>query len=323
MALTADERILIQYVIEGDRERELEVAERILKRASETKADGAIAKYLLEKMTSKRGSIFNIPPNLSNILSVEFPDDKDFSFQKDRYLLSDREKPVAERIERMYNVAQQLKEHNINYYNATLLTGDSGVGKTEFAKYIAYRMKLPFVYLNFTSTLDSLMGKTGKNIELAFNFIKQHPCVFMIDEIDAIGEMRKDSGSAGQENGRIVTTLFLCMDKLTNDNIVLAATNRTDILDRALLRRFRETHIVAALTADERERYIVNYLKATGFIDTTQAERLYREARELARSPYVPRELESELVRRIADSLMEGKPLSLVDEVAKPQRNQL
>lgn len=81
-------------------------------------------------------------------------------YREARYYLSNREKIVLERIQKMSTASLQLKERGIKFLNATLLYGNSGVGKTEFAKYVAYKMDLPFLYLNFSRIIDSYMGNT-------------------------------------------------------------------------------------------------------------------------------------------------------------------
>lgn len=315
MALTFYQQDLIKAVLEGNREMARKRTYEILNKALETKQDGAFAKHMLDKYPDANDKEIKVPYNLSNLLTVAYPSDADYPFNINRYFLSERESAVAGTIEKMYHASQQLKERKIKYSNTVLLDGKSGTGKTEFGKYIAYRLGLPFVYLNFTNVIDSLLGKTGQNIDLVFSFVQKYPCVFMIDEIDSIGEMRSSrSSSSEKENGRIVTTLFLCLDKLSNDNIVIGATNRKDILDSALISRFRIQHTVETLRQKEREQLVAMYLRDTGFMTVKNEETLAREISEFAAEPREPRILESQLIQRMADSLLANKPIRLVDE---------
>lgn len=83
------------------------------------------------------------------------------------------------------------------------------------------------------------MGATSRNIAKIFTYASSNPCVFMLDEVDSIGCNRdKASGSADREMGRVTITLMQEFDKLPNDIIVLAATNRLDLLDSAFVSRF-------------------------------------------------------------------------------------
>lgn len=126
----------------------------------------------------------------------------------------------------------------IPYKNASLLYGAPGTGKTLFGKYIAYKLGLPFCYLNFARTVDSYMGATSKNIAKAFSYAASNPCVFMLDEVDTISCNRAGGMSgAEKEIGRVTITLLQEFDKLPNDVIVLAATNRMDLLDEAFISR--------------------------------------------------------------------------------------
>lgn len=137
-------------------------------------------------------------------------------------------------------VSQKLMELQVPYKNATLLYGPPGTGKTMFARYIAYKKGLPFCYLNFSKAVDSYMGATSRNIAKAFTYAASNPCVFLLDEVDAISCNRSKgmSDGASKEIGRVTITLMQEFDRLPNDVIVLGATNRLDILDEAFISRF-------------------------------------------------------------------------------------
>ena len=96
-------------------------------------------------------------------------------------------------------------------------------------------MNLPFCYLNFSKVVDSYLGATSKNISQAFTYASANPCVFMLDEVDTISSNRADKSGAEKEIGRVTITLMQEFDKLANDVVVIAATNRLDILDDAFV----------------------------------------------------------------------------------------
>lgn len=195
-----------------------------------------------------------------NILCME---DVSNSFKEGRYYLSDREKIVFENIVRMKKVNERLMEMGISYLNSTLLYGESGTGKTTFGRYVAYKMGMPFCYLNFSSLADSYMGNTSKNISKAFNYVVSNPCVLMLDEIDCISIERSNSSDGGSsaEMARVTITLMQEFDKLTNDIIVLGVTNRIDRIDKALLRRFTVKHEVIQLRGIERINMAERFLE--------------------------------------------------------------
>lgn len=191
----------------------------------------------------------NIPPNLKWKLAGELPE----NFNKEHYYLSERERTVYEKIYRMKIVAQQMQELGITYRNATLLHGASGTGKTMFGRYVAHRLQMPYFYLNFSQMVDSYLGGTASNIHNAFNYIKEVPCVFMIDEIDCIAGKRSNRGGKGPDGEIERTTISIMqeLDSLPNNVVLIAATNRKDLLDEAILRRFSVIHEVKPLTQEE------------------------------------------------------------------------
>ena len=178
--------------------------------------------------------------------------------------LSNREKDVVEKILKLNKASQKLAEIGVNYINSTILYGESGTGKTTFGRYIAYKMGIPFAFLNFSRVVDSYLGSTQKNISKVFDYVKQQKCVFMIDEIDAIGMRRRDSKEVG-EMSRIIISLMQNLDTLTSDVVLLGATNRLDIIDEALLRRFTTKHEVKRLNAQERYEMASKFLADVGF----------------------------------------------------------
>lgn len=199
-----------------------------------------------------------IPSNLQYKLTGALPED----FNKEQYYLSEREKEIFNKIYRMKVTAEKMQELGISYRNTTLLYGESGTGKTLFGKYVAYRFQLPYFYINFSQLVGSYMGETAGNINKVFNYIKTIPCVFMIDEVDCIATHRSKGGSKGPDGELERTTISLMqeLDTLPNTVVLIAATNREDLLDLALLRRFSLKHEVKPLSKDESKIMVTNYL---------------------------------------------------------------
>ena len=110
-------------------------------------------------LESSGNNMIELPHDLKNIVCVE---DVSNSFKEGRYYLSEREHKIFNDIVRMKKVTEKLMEMRIPYLNSTLLYGKSGTGKTTFGKYVAYKMGLPFCYLNFSNLVDSYMGSTSK-----------------------------------------------------------------------------------------------------------------------------------------------------------------
>lgn len=125
-----------------------------------------------------------------------------------------------------------------------LLVGPPGTGKTLLAKAVAGEAKVPFFSLSGSDFVEMFVGVGASRVRDLFRQAKEKaPCIIFIDEIDAIGRARGKSASAGANDERenTLNQLLTEMDGFgTNSGvIILAATNRADILDRALMRAGR------------------------------------------------------------------------------------
>lgn len=241
------DRRLIEAVCKNDIQAAKKIVKIILEQDKTQKNRQFVNRHLMV-LNNSAANLMELPADIKNLLIME---DMSVSFNERRYYLSGREQEISNRIFKMNGAATKLAEIGVNYVNSTILHGESGTGKTTFGRYLAYKMGVPFAYLNFSRVVDSYLGSTQKNISKVFDYVKQQRCVFMIDEIDAIGMRRKDSKEVG-EMSRIVISLMQNLDMLMSDVMLLAATNRLDILDEALLRRFTIKHEIKRLTSEER-----------------------------------------------------------------------
>lgn len=225
-------------------------------------------------------NFMELPANLGGCLRMEDVSD----FREGRYYLGKAEKVIFERIEQTNRVSMRLLEIGIPYLNSTLLYGDPGTGKTMFGRYVAYKLKLPFAYVNFSYLIDSHMGNTSKNLKKVFDFCKGRSCVLMLDEIDCIGLKRSGGGDgAGGELARTTISLMQELDTLTNEQIVIAATNRDDRLDPALKRRFFQRERVSSFEKQERIAMALKFLDDVGLdYDKAEIEEYAKEQRTQA-----------------------------------------
>ena len=121
-----------------------------------------------------------------------------------------------------------------------LLTGEPGTGKTLLARAIAGESSVPFIQCSGSSFVELYVGLGAKRVRELFELArKKQPCIIFIDEIDAIGKKRSiNNVSMSDEREQTINQLLIEMDGFNNetDIVVIAATNRIDILDEALLR---------------------------------------------------------------------------------------
>lgn len=297
MGLTNNQQRLIMAVAQNDIQSARKCAVACVTEDT-TQKNRYFCKKYKQILESSGSNLIELPSDLKNILYVE---DVSNSFKESRYYLSEREKAVYENIVRMKKVNERLMEMGIPYINSTLLYGESGTGKTTFGRYVAYKTGLPFCYLNFSNLVDSHMGSTSKNVSKAFNYAVSNPCVFMLDEIDCISIRRADteSGGTGGEMARITITLMQEFDKLTNDIIVIGATNRIDRIDEALLRRFSMKHEAKSLTKEEKEQMVAM------FLDDVKMDFPYKEIANLIENSGNQSDLLNNLIRKISQRIYE------------------
>jgi hypothetical protein len=130
-----------------------------------------------------------------------------------------------------------LAQHGLSGRMNLLMAGPPGTGKTLVAGHIAAALGMPLYVVRLDSLISSLLGDTAKNIRSVFDFIPQKNGIIFLDEFDAIGKLRNDSHEMG-ELKRVVNTLIQSIDSLDDQAIVIAATNHSELLDRAIWRRF-------------------------------------------------------------------------------------
>lgn len=259
MAITDNQRRLIRAVAENDMCSARKCALTCLSEDTTQKNRSFVARYK-SILSSEGSSLFELPSDLREILVCE---DVSLTFREDRYFLTEEKKALAEKIFRMSEVSQKLMEMAIPYKNASLLYGAPGTGKTLFGRYVAYKLGFPFCYLNFARVVDSYMGATSKNIAKAFSYAASNPCVFMLDEVDTISCNRAGmSGGAEREIGRVTITLLQEFDKLPNDVIVIASTNRMDLLDAAFVSRCPVRAEFKPFTVEEKRAMVEKFLSS-------------------------------------------------------------
>lgn len=301
MGMTRNQLALVRYVAENNMQKAKDAALCCCVEDTTQKNHWAVVKY--QSLLRSGGlNLMELPANVSNFATME---DLTNTYQENRYYLTTEEKELFELIKNMNDVSLQLMEKQIPYLNATLLYGESGVGKTAFSRYVAYKLGLPYLYVNFSRMLDSYLGGTAKNLTNLFNYINQQKCVVMLDEIDSLAVKREyGGGGASAEVSRSTTCLLQLLDAVTNDHVIIAATNLIEDVDTAVKRRFTEKHELHRLSSEDNERFIRQYLEDAGFsFDQDSIKRYAGEKHSQA-------EIMTHMTRCIADALI--KKLDLV-----------
>ena len=152
-----------------------------------------------------------------------------------------------------------------------LLLGEPGTGKTLLAKAVAGEAKVPFFSMSGSEFVEMFVGVGASRVRDLFNKARKNaPCIVFIDEIDAVGRKRgTGQGGGNDEREQTLNQLLVEMDGFGTDEtiIVLAATNRADVLDKALRRpgRFDRQVVVDMPDIKGREEILKVHAKGKKF----------------------------------------------------------
>lgn len=201
------------------------------------------------------GGIFNVGKSKAQLFDTENKVNVTF---KDVAGLSGAKQEVEE-IVHFLKEPQKYTELGGKIPKGALLVGPPGTGKTLLAKAVAGEAGVPFFSLSGSDFVEMFVGVGASRVRDLFKKAKEKsPCIIFIDEIDAIGRARsKNAGFSGNdERENTLNQLLTEMDGFgTNSGvIILAATNRVDILDKALLRAGRFDRQISVELPDVHER---------------------------------------------------------------------
>lgn len=153
--------------------------------------------------------------------------------------LSKINKLELEQLLKEFKYLKTLERYKLPVDNKLLLFGHTGCGKTTTAKAIAKQLNKKIIILNLGGIVDSRLGQTAKNVTEVFKKASRENSVLFLDEFDYIGKIRDYDNKDSGEMKRLVNTVIQLIDQLPNETLLIAATNNSEIIDTALLRRFQ------------------------------------------------------------------------------------
>ncbi|WP_016776742.1 ATP-dependent zinc metalloprotease FtsH [Anaerophaga thermohalophila] len=216
--------------------------------------------FIFRRMSSQAGgggagNIFNVGKSKARVFDRESNIKVNFD---DVAGLAEAKQEVEEIVE-FLKKPEKFTELGGKIPKGALLIGPPGTGKTLLAKAVAGEANVPFFSMSGSDFVEMFVGVGASRVRDLFRKAKEKaPCIVFIDEIDAIGRARgKNAGfSSNDERENTLNQLLTEMDGFASNSgvIILAATNRADVLDRALMRAGRFDRQIAVELPDMNER---------------------------------------------------------------------
>ncbi len=199
--------------------------------------------FIMKRMSGRdggAGGVFNVGKSKAQIFDKDGPVKVTF---KDVAGLSEAKTEIEEIVEFLKN-PQRYTDLGGKIPKGALLVGPPGTGKTLLAKAVAGEANVPFFSMSGSDFVEMSVGVGASRVRDLFRQAKEKaPCIVFIDEIDAVGRARGKNPNMGSNDERenTLNQLLTEMDGFGSNSgvIILAATNRADILDKALLRAGR------------------------------------------------------------------------------------
>jgi transitional endoplasmic reticulum ATPase len=235
-----------------------EAAMRVLRRVlPDIKADEEIPKETLKKMIIQKSdfkeALKEIQPSALREVLVQVPDIK----WNDIGGLENAKQELREAVEWPLKYPESFDKFGVTPPRGVLIYGPPGTGKTLLAKAVANESKANFIAVKGPELLSKWVGESEKGVREVFRKARQTaPTVIFFDEIDSIASTRSGGSTDSGVTQRVVNQLLTEIDGLEElqDVAVIAATNRVDIMDPALLRPGRFDRHVKVDDPDENAR---------------------------------------------------------------------
>lgn len=258
MATAEQLKALIRSHLSDDEERFYTLALQVAAHEAQ-QGHGALAhdiREIIDKERRARGSnvLLRFPQELAGMV---FSEKTDVPFSA--LVLPDSLKERIHRVIHEHRQQEKLKSHGLSNRRKILLAGPPGTGKTMTARVLAHELRLPLHTIQVDKLVTKFMGETSAKLRQIFDLIRDETGVYLFDEFDAIGGERSMENDVG-EMRRVLNALLQFIEQDASDSVIVAATNKPALLDRALFRRFDDVLSYEPPSAEDRRRLLENML---------------------------------------------------------------
>ena len=246
--------LLYQYVEYSQQNNRGKFATEILsiiKNFDREKSLGKLREYRLNKEFESRADDFILQTVMSSFLMKDLVCTPDVN-EKLEYFIKERKQ------------ADSLAKMDIPVSNKILFYGPSGCGKTLSAYVLAGELNCPLIIVNLGTIISSKLGETSKNLTQIFKTANKEKAILLLDDFDSLGKIRDYDQDHG-EMKRVVNTILQLFDFVSQDTIIIAATNQLQMIDEALIRRF-DLSIKMDLPKSEQVHALIQYTIKNRFV---------------------------------------------------------
>jgi len=239
---------------------------------------GDILNKIIVKMADFQDALKEVEPSAMREVLVEIPD---VSWDQVGGL-EDVKEELREAVEWPLKYPDLFAQLNATPPKGLLLYGPPGTGKTLLAKAVAHESESNFISVKGPELLNKFVGESEKAVREVFRKARQaSPCIIFFDEIDSVAPTRGSSGGDSHVTERVISQFLTEMDGLEElrNVIIIAATNRPDIIDSALLRpgRFDRLLFVPPPDLEARKQIFKIHTRKTPLAEDVNLDELARK----------------------------------------------
>ena len=239
---------------------------------------GDILNKIIVKMADFQDALKEIEPSAMREVLVEIPD---VTWEQVGGL-EDVKEELREAVEWPLKYPDLFAQLNATPPKGLLLYGPPGTGKTLLAKAVAHESESNFISVKGPELLNKFVGESEKAVREVFRKARQaSPCIIFFDEIDSVAPTRGSSGGDSHVTERVISQFLTEMDGLEElrNVVIIAATNRPDIIDSALLRpgRFDRLLFVPPPDLEARKQIFKIHTRKTPLTDDVNLDDLARK----------------------------------------------